>query len=109
MKRALLLAFLLGVSFSAASQPLKQGVFVCNIAKNYDQTQLIVKQHPTKSHKIIINWEGRDRILHNEPTLTGALRYEGAVSKLVYIQTPKHSVLLDNNTMKPVLTDCVLQ
>ncbi len=106
MKTVTLIAFLVCASYAQA-QPLRQGSFTCDIAKNYDQTTLKVKQHPTKPHKVILNWEGKDRILHNEPAESGALRYEGAVSNLVYIQTPKHSVLLDNNTMKPILVDCV--
>jgi len=105
MKKVLILAFFIG--YAHAAQPLKQGVFTCDIAKNYNQTQLLVKQHPTKPHKVVINWEGRDRILHNEFTTSGALRYEGAVSKLVYIQTPKYSFVLDNTSMKPILTRCV--
>jgi hypothetical protein len=130
MKKLLLMAFFIGfgsahaantrslstgpASYAAANakplvQTLKEGKFTCEVAKNYDKVTLKVKQHPTKPNKITLDWQGTLRILHYEPTETGALRYEGAVSKLVYIQTPKHSMLLNNSTMKPVLTDCVIR
>lgn len=86
---------------------LKEGLFLCE-GKEENLVKLTVNRHPTKWNKIVINWEGRDRILHNEVSVSGALRYEGAISKLLYLQMPSHSVLLDNNTMRPILLECKL-
>ena len=104
------LAFVAFTAFSLpaiSAQPLKPGNFVCE-DKYYNDVTLPVRAHPDKPGKIILRYGGRDRILHNVPTKSGALRYEGAVSKLVYIQTPSHSVLLDDHNMRPLLTDCKL-
>lgn len=67
---------------------------------------LRIAQLPSEPSKITVDWKGRKRILQSEPTTTGALRYEGPGSNLVYIQVPDHSVLLDDKTMRPILTDC---
>lgn len=91
---------------ASAGATLKEGTFSCE-GKNYQPIALNVRAHPTKSNKIIINWEGRDRILHQEPTQSGAMRFEGAVSKLTYIQVPHHSVLLDSNMMTTIATECI--
>lgn len=101
-----LLILLLVATNAYAVQPLKEGTFECETMYYGATARLVVKQHPVKPNKVMINWEGRDRILHYVPTESGALRYEGAVSKLVFIQTPSHSMVLDDNTMKPVLTYC---
>lgn len=106
MKKLLIAALLVAGPSVAAT--LKQGTFVCENHK-YESIPLVVKQHPTKSNKAILNWEGRDRIVHREPTVTGAVRYEGAVSKIAYVQAPHHSVLLDNNTMKVILSGCIIK
>ena len=89
-----------------ADEMLKQGVFRCEDS-NYDIVPLKVTQHPTKPNKAVISWEGRDRVLHRERSVSGAIRYEGFGSKLLYIQTPHHSVLLDNNSMNVILSECM--
>jgi hypothetical protein len=99
-KTLVLCAFIALPAFAA--QPLKTGSFVCE-DMFYQPTPMQVSAY---GEKIKINWEGRDRILHSVPTATGALRYEGAISKLVYIQTAKHSVVLNDATMKVVLHEC---
>lgn len=105
--RTILLFAVLTLSVEAhAGEPLKQGVFNCEDS-NYRVVPLKVTQHPAKANKVMLNWENRDRILHREDSISGAVRYEGLGSKLVYIQTPHHSVLLDNHTMKAILTECI--
>ena len=104
MKQILVVAYLVPSLAFAAN--LKSGVFTCEAGSSYDSVKLSVRQHPTKPNKAILNWEGRDRIVHREQTTTGAVRYEGAVSKISYVQTPHHSVLLDSKTMKVILSEC---
>lgn len=99
-KTLILCAFIALPAFAA--QPLKTGKFVCE-DMFYKPTPLVVTAY---GEKIKINWEGRDRVLHAVTSVSGALRYEGAVSKLVYLQMPSHSVVLDDNTMKVVLHEC---
>ena len=106
MKTILLLVVLTLAAEAHAGEPLKQGVFNCEDS-NYRIVPLRVRQHPAKPNKVMLNWENRDRILHREDSISGAVRYEGLGSKLVYIQTPHHSVLLDNHTMKAILTECI--
>jgi len=103
------LGFLALSSVNAATpmSALRQGTLSC-IDHNAKTVKMKIVRHPTKPHKVVINWAGRDRILHNRHSVSGALRYEGAISKLVYLQMPSHSVLLDNNTMRPILTECKL-
>lgn len=105
-KTILLLALLSTTAIAKPVQTLHQGQFSCEAYGSYERISMTVKQHPTKANKVIVNWEGRDRILHQEKTTTGALRYEGAGSKLVYIQTPSHSVLLDDTKKHVILSDC---
>ena len=106
MKKSILTVALMIPLAAFSADALKEGKFVCD-DKNYDKITLAVAQHPTKPNKITVNWEGRPRILHREKSITGAPRYEGAVSQIVYIQTPHHSVLLDNSTMKVILSECL--
>lgn len=105
MKFSIILAALLAPAIVQAAN-LKPGIFTCDGTSTYDKVQLKVSQHPTKPNKAILNWEGRDRIVHREPTASGAVRYEGAGSNLLYIQTPHHSVLLNHATMSVILSDC---
>jgi hypothetical protein len=88
--------------------PLTTGTLTCENSR-YEKIVLSVKQHPTKANKAILNWEGKDRIVHIVPTKTAVVRYEGAVSNIIYIQVPQRSSLLDNNTHHPILTDCVVR
>ena len=106
MRTILLLSALLLSAEAHAGEPLKQGVFNCEDS-NSRGVPLRVTQHPAKANKVMLNWENRDRILHREDSISGAVRYEGLGSKLVYIQTPHHSVLLNSNTMKAILTECI--
>ena len=111
MKRTLLAALLLtafGANAAEPYGPLDQGLFRCRSHSNH-LAVLHVKQHPTKPEKVILNWEGRDRILHFVPSVSGAVRYEGTVSKLLYVQVPEGSRLLDEEKMTPILTDCIYQ
>ena len=105
MKRIIAVALIAASLPATGAQKLKEGLFVCE-NKWYEAVPITVSQHPEKPNKIKILLNGRDRILHVVPTQTGALRYEGVVSKLTYIQTPSHSVLLDSKNMKALLTDC---
>jgi hypothetical protein len=107
MSKKLIISLLLFISLASAKaeQPLKVGRFTCVDDRN-EQVVLQVQQHPTKPSKILINFNGRDHVLHFEKSVSGALRYEGAISRIVYIQTPKLSFLLDDNLMRPILTDC---
>ena len=107
MKLALVLVPLFVTSTAFAEAQLKQGTFTCNDTSSYKPVPLVVKAHPTKPNKAVLNWEGKDRILHREKTTTGAVRYAGAVSKLLYIQTPHHSILLDDAAKRVILSDCV--
>jgi hypothetical protein len=95
---------------TAFGQPatLRQGEYLCEDG-DLRPTVLRVIRHPVKPDKLILNWAGRDRILHAVPTQTGALRYEGAISRLVYLQIPSKSLLLDNHSMQPVLNECAWQ
>ncbi len=95
------------VAQARVSQP-RFGEFRCE-DENRKLVVLRVKQHPEKLEKLILNWTGRDRILHAVPTQTGAIRYEGAISQLVYLQIPRKSLLLDNQSMRAVLNECVWQ
>ena len=104
MKQILIVACLVPSLAFAAN--LKSGVFTCEAGSSYDSVKLSVQRHPTKPNKAILNWEGRDRVVHREPTTTGAVRYVGAVSKLLYIQTPHHSVLLDDHSKQVILSEC---
>ena len=104
MKQILITALLIP-SISIAAN-LKSGVFTCEAGSSYDSVTLTVKMHPSKPNKAILNWEGRDRVVHREPTTTGAVKYVGAVSKLLYIQTPHHSVLLDDQSKQVILSEC---
>ena len=106
MKTILLLVVITLAAEAHAETMLKQGVFKCEDS-NYNIVPLKVTQHPTKPNKAVLSWEGRDRIVHREKSVSGAVRYEGLGSKLLYIQTPHHSVLLDNNTMSVVLSECI--
>ena len=106
MKLPIILAVMLAPAFAYAAD-LKPGTFTCDGTSTYSKVQLRVSQHPTKPNKAILNWEGRDRIVHREPTQSGAVRYEGAGSNLLYIQTPHHSVLLNHSTMNVILSECV--
>ena len=106
MKTILFFLFIALTAEAQADEMLKQGVFSCEDS-NYNIVPLRVTQHPTKPNKAVISWEGRDRVLHREQSVSGAIRYEGLGSKLLYIQTPHHSVLLDNNTMNVVLSECM--
>ena len=105
MKKVLILMLLIAGSSNAAE--LKQGSFTCDAGGSYDSVKLSVKQHPTKYSKAILNWEGKDRIVHRESSTSGAVRYVGAVSNLLYIQTPHHSVLLDDSTKRVILSECM--
>ena len=107
MKRLIILVALATPLLAQAAANLKPGTFTCDGTSTYSKVQLKVSQHPTKPHKAILNWEGKDRIVHRESTESGAVRYEGAVSNLLYIQTPHHSVLLNSMTMKVILSNCV--
>lgn len=102
MRKLLIVGALVALPAFAA-QPLKTGAFVCE-DMFYKPAALQVTAY---GDKVKINWEGRDRVLHAVPSVSGALRYEGAVSKLVYLQMPAHSVVLDNSTHKVVLHECV--
>jgi hypothetical protein len=106
MKTILCMAVIMLLSKAHASTPLKQGIFYCEDS-NYNVVTLKVSQHPTKVNKAMLNWEGRNRILHREESISGAVRYEGFGSKLLYIQTPHHSLLLDNSVMKVILSECI--
>ena len=106
MRTILLFAVLMLSAEAHAGEPLKQGVFNCEDS-HYRVVPLRVTQHPVKPNKVMLNWENRDRILHREDSISGSVRYEGLGSKLVYIQTPHHSVLLNSNTMKAILTECI--
>jgi len=108
MKKIFITGLLMVATSLAIAAPLKEGVFRCRDSQNYLGV-LHVKQHPAKAEKIVVNWQGQDRILHFVPTTTGAVRYEGAVSKLLYIQIPAGSYLLDEGKMQPILTDCIYQ
>lgn len=112
MKRTLLAASLLLTAFGASAAepygPLDVGTFHCRNHTNR-LAVLHVKQHPTKPEKAILNWEGRDRIVHRVEAKTTVLRYEGEVSKLVYIQHPKGAQVLDDAEKKPILLDCIYQ
>jgi hypothetical protein len=111
MKRTLLAGLLLTAFSAPAAQPygpLDIGTFHCRSHTNR-LAVLQVKQHPTKPEKAILNWEGRDRIVHRVNAKTTVLRYEGEVSKLLYIQIPTGSRLFDENKMEPILTDCIFQ
>ncbi len=101
MRKVLIIGAFLAVPAFAA-QPLKTGAFVCE-DMFFNPVRMQVTAY---GEKVKINWEGKDRVLHAVPTTTGALRYEGAISKLVYLQTASHSVVLNNNTMKVVLHEC---
>lgn len=105
MKHLVTVALIAASLPAVGAQTLKEGLFVCE-NKWYEAVPITVSQHPEKPNKIKILLDGRDRVLHSVPTQTGALRYEGAISKLTYIQTPSHSVLLDSKSMKALLTDC---
>jgi len=94
-------AVMLAVAEPSVAASLKQGVFTCEDS-HYREILLTVTQHPTKPNKAILNWEGKDRIVHREPTTTGAVRYEGAVSQILYIQAPDHSLVLDSGPAKKV-------
>jgi hypothetical protein len=102
----LLLAVMSPAMAVPAYAPVITGNFNCR-DKNYKAVKMEVKQHPDKPNKIMLNWAGKDRILHWVETDTGALRYEGAESKITYVQIPGHTVVLDDTTMRPILTDCV--
>lgn len=106
MKAILLLVVIVFATKAHADAVLKQGVFNCEDS-NYNIVPLKITQHPTKPNKAVLSWEGRDRVLHRERSISGAVRFEGLGSKLLYIQTPHHSVLLDNNAMTVVLSECI--
>jgi hypothetical protein len=105
MKSIVAVALIAASLPALGAQQLKEGQFICE-DKWYAPIPIIVSRYPEKPNKIKIYLYGRDRILHSVPTQSGALRYEGAISKLTYIQTPTHSVLLDSKSMKALLTDC---
>jgi hypothetical protein len=105
MKKLVMLGLILLAFPVYGAQKLKQGPFICE-NNRYEPVPITVSQHPGKAKKIVLKLSGKDRILHRVPTQTGALRYEGAISRLTYIQTPSHSVLLDGKSMKALLTDC---
>lgn len=88
-----------------AEQVLKEGKFTCRDSAN-GTIALQIAQLPSGPDKIAVGWQGIKQILQTEPTTTGALRYQGADSKLVYIQVLDHSLLLNEKTMRPILTDC---
>lgn len=92
----------------ARALPLRLGEFRCEDG-NHKLVVLSVRPYPGKPEKLILNWTGRDRILHAVSTQTGAIRYEGSTSKLVYLQIPSKSLLLDNRLMRGVLNECVWQ
>ena len=50
----------------------------------------------------------RDRVLTftEKPTQTNVRRFETYDSKLVFLQLPEKTMLLDNVRMKPLLTEC---
>lgn len=102
------IAFPILLSFvqpAVAWQALREGRYICENSA-LEPVSLTVKQHSSKPHKLVIAWAEHKHILHNEPTTTGALRYEGAISQLVYLQVPSKSVVLDNKSMRPILNDC---
>lgn len=102
---------------ASAYGPLVDGSYLCRDSENLG-TYLQVVRNSTRPDKINIRWQRRKpgsppsqiHTLHVIPdTMSGAVRYEGAGSGLVYIQIPEKSVLLNIATGVPVLTDCYLQ
>lgn len=81
--------------------PFEEGIRTCQ-----DDVELKVRKHQSAKNKIVISWDDYTFTLHKVPTNTGVHRYEGAQSKIVYIQIPKTSYVLNHYTMKPLLVDC---
>ena len=81
--------------------PFEEGTRTCQ-----DDVELHVRKHKSSKDKIVIAWDDYKFTLHKVPTFTGVHRYEGANSKIVYIQIPKTSYVLNHFNMKPLLLDC---
>lgn len=59
------------------------------------------------NNRVNIRWNGRQYQLQRDPTsYSGLPRFEDPVSRLVWIDLPWKSVLLDGRTHKPIASEC---
>lgn len=106
MKYLLILLFPLTCLAAPTYGPLVEGTFNCK-NEDYEDVTLTVFHHPAVKNKILIKWDVYSFTLHHIQSISGARRYEGSKSKVVYIQIPTHSVVLNDHSEQPLLLDCI--
>ncbi len=63
--------------------------------------------HASVNNRVHIDWNGRKYQLQRDPaSYSGLPRFEDPASRLVWIDLPWKSVLLDGRTQKPIASEC---
>ncbi|QID16438.1 hypothetical protein G3580_01620 [Nitrogeniibacter mangrovi] len=68
---------------------------------------VVVQRHADDGNRIEVRWKGRSAALERNPSASGLPRYESGASPLVWIDLPWKSFLLDQQSGKPLASDCV--
>jgi len=80
---------------------LASGAYHCNAGE-----VVRVTRHRDDGNRISVSWRGRSHNLERNPSASGLPRYEHPSSAFVWIDLPWKSYLLDQQSGKPLASEC---
>jgi hypothetical protein len=82
---------------------LEAGLYRCELDR-----RVIVRRVAADGRSLVLNWRGRDSVLHAVQARTGALRFENAENGHVWLVIVGKSMLLDARAGRTLANECRL-